>query len=481
MTSTALQGAHPSVPQPDYDRDDLTVGIAHFGLGNFHRAHQAMFVDRLLSLGEARDWAICGIGVLPRDVNLRDSLARQDHLYTLALRDHDELDARIIGSIRGDLLAFEDREAVLALLTAPTTRIVSLTITEGGYPVDVTTGRFEAPPADDNDSEQKSPTVFGLIVEALRCRREDGTVPFTVMSCDNLPDNGRIARSAVLGTARRSDPDLASWIEATVAFPNSMVDRITPVTTDADRRLVAERFGIADECPVIAEPFVQWVLEDTFPAGRPAFETVGVQLVDDVTPYELMKLRLLNASHQALAYAGLLLGYEYVHDAASDPDIAAYVRGYMDEATPTLAPVPGIDIDDYKATLLHRFGNPGVRDTLDRLATDASDRIRTFVLPTVRANIALDSPTPFGAALLATWARYSEGVDESGRRLSIHDPRQGELAAAAETQDARTFLRTSTFADLGGNEDLTGAVATALGVLQSRGTRALLRELVEQA
>ncbi|MEU4014863.1 mannitol dehydrogenase family protein [Microbacterium sp. NPDC028030] len=378
----------------------MVPAIVHFGVGNFRRAHQAMFVDRLLASGES-DWGICGVGVLPSDVRMRDALASQEDLYTLVLKNPDgSTRAQVIGSVINYLFAPDDPAAVVDQLANPVTKIVSLTITEGGYVLP--------------DTESTSaPSAFRLIVDALARRRAAGLVPFTVMSCDNLQDNGAIAARVVVECARRDDDDLADWIEENVAFPCSMVDRITPITTDADRALVREQFGVDDAWPVIAEPFAQWVLEDRFTDGRPALEKVGVQLVDDVRPYELMKLRLLNASHQALAYFGLLLGYDYAHEAAVDPLIQSLLRRYMTEARETLAPVPGIDLDEYETTLLERFANAAIADTLERLGMDSANRMNAFVLPVIAEALASGWVPQAAVSIVAAWtrARPQESAD----------------------------------------------------------------------
>jgi mannitol 2-dehydrogenase len=471
----------PEVATPRYDRSRITTGIVHFGLGNFHRAHQAMYVDRLMNRGTAFDWGICGVGVLPRDARMRDVLAAQDHLYTLVAKHGDgTVEPRVIGSVHDYLYAPDDPQAVLRVLTAPTTRIVSLTVTEGGYYIDRTTGDFDASdPGVQRDlrDPHEPATVFGLITEGLARRRVAGTPPFTVMSCDNLPGNGEVTRRVVTAYAQRVDPGLAAWIDAEVAFPNSMVDRITPATTDADRQLVRERWGIDDGWPVMAEPFVQWVLEDRFPLGRPAFEEVGVQVMDDVVPYELMKLRLLNAGHQGLAYPGLLTGHGFAHEAATDLLVAGFVRRYMAEARPTLPPVPGIDLDAYVAELFERFANPAIADTLARLATDASDRIPKFVLPAVRDNLAAGRPVVAGAALVAMWARYSEGSDEAGRLLPVSDPlheRLAPLAARQRTEPLAFLAATDVFGDLAERPAFTEPYLRALRTLHERGTAELL-------
>lgn len=488
MTFFPTDDRHSAVPHPSYDRANVSVGIVHFGLGNFHRAHQAMYLDRLMSEGKASEWGICGVGVMPADARMRDVMREQDGLYTLVLRHPDGvLEPRVIGSVREYLFAPEESSEVLRRLAAPSTRIVSLTVTEGGYNIDRTTGEFdtENPAVQADLAAPGAPsTVFGYIVEGLALRRAEGTTPFTVMSCDNVPGNGHITRNAVLAHARLRDPGLAEWIAETVRFPNSMVDRITPVTTDEDRALVAARYGLRDAWPVMAEPFAQWVLEDDFVNGRPAYEDVGVQLVADVEPYELMKLRLLNAGHQALAYAGRLRGHRYAHEATADALVAGFVRAYMEEARATLPPVPGIDLDAYIEELLERFGNPHIADTLARLATDASDRIPKFVLPAVRDNLAAGRDVPHGAALVALWARYCEGLDEQGAPIELDDPLAVELQQRAEAQrhDPLSFLRsTAVFGVLAEDERFTVPYSTALDVLHDHGAETLLRHEAEVA
>ncbi|WP_265520801.1 mannitol dehydrogenase family protein [Oerskovia flava] len=470
---------------PTYDRSALTAGIVHLGVGGFHRAHQAMYLDRLMRDGAAQDWAICGVGVMPGDARMRDVLRAQDGLYTLVLKHPDgALEGRVIGSIVDYLLAPDDPEAVIEKMASPEIRIVSLTVTEGGYNVHHVTGEFDAtnPAVQDDLRPGAVPaTTFGLVTEALRRRRDRGTGPFTVMSCDNIQGNGDVARTMFVAFARLADPDLADWVEAQVPFPNSMVDRITPVTTDADRALVTERFGVEDGWPVVAEPFTQWVLEDRFAAGRPPFEDAGVQVVDDVEPYELMKLRLLNASHQAQCYLGYLAGHRYAHEVCQDPSFATFLRRYMDsEATPTLSAVPGIDLDEYKATLIERFSNPHVRDTLARLCAESSDRIPKWLLPVVRENLATGGPVECSAAVVASWARYAEGTDEQGEPIEIVDRLADRLRAAALRQrtDPLAFLADrEVFGDLADEPRFVEAYLTALTSLHTRGAAATVEDL----
>ncbi|WP_375400074.1 mannitol dehydrogenase family protein [uncultured Amnibacterium sp.] len=415
-----------SVTQPNYERSDLTVGIVHFGVGNFHRSHQAMYLDRLFNAGKARDWAICGVGVLPSDIRMRDALGSQGMRYTLVERYPDgTAPARTIGSIAEYLFAPDDPEAVFEKLADPAVRIVSLTITEGGYNVGDDTGEFDLDEpvvvADLQDGAVPT-TVYGIVAEGVRRRRDRGIAPFTVMSCDNLPGNGYVARQSFVAFARAKDVDLGEYMAREVAFPNSMVDRITPVTGPDERAFVKDHYGVIDAWPVVSEGFAQWVLQTRFTLGRPPYEDVGVQVVDDVLPYEEMKLRLLNASHQALAYVGYLSGHRFAHEAAMDPLIASLVTRYMtEEAVPTLDPVPGVDLDDYQQSLMDRFANVHVRDTLLRLATDGSDRIAKFVLPVVRDRIAAGESVELAAAIAASWATFARGVDEYGERIPMID------------------------------------------------------------
>ncbi|MFD1713110.1 mannitol dehydrogenase family protein [Amnibacterium flavum] len=439
LNEATLRSLPDSVSVPNYDRSDVTVGIVHFGVGGFHRAHQAMVVDTLMNNGEALDWGICGVGVLPGDAKMRDVMAAQDRLYTLVYKHADgSREARVIGSIVEYLFAPDDADAVIEKMAAPSTRIVSLTVTEGGYNFDPVSGQFDsANPAIQADLAAGAvpATVFGLVTEALARRRERGIAPFTVMSCDNIQGNGHMAKLTFSTFASLKDPELGEWVRENVSFPNSMVDRITPVTFDSDREEVRRDFGIEDAWPVVCEPFFQWVLEDDFPLGRPAYEDAEVQVVDDVEPYELMKLRLLNASHQAMCYVGYLSGHRYAHEATADPAIATFLRRYMDEeGTPTLRPVPGVDLDEYKDTLIERFGNPEVRDTLARLCAESSDRIPKWLVPVIRENLANGGKVELSAAIVASWARYDEAVDEQGEPIVVVDRLADQLMAVARGQ-----------------------------------------------
>jgi mannitol 2-dehydrogenase len=423
---------------------------------------------------------------MPADRRMKQVLDAQDGLYTLVLKHSDgTYEPRVIGSIVEYLYAPDDPEAVIEKMAAESTRIVSLTITEGGYNVSDLTGEFDVTNPDvvhDLEPGAAPRTTFGLITEALRRRWTRGLGPFTIMSCDNLQDNGYRSKRVFTAFARLRDPELGAWVEREASFPNSMVDRITPVTTDADRAEVRERFGIDDRWPVVCEPYTQWVLEDAFTAGRPPYEQVGVQVVDQVEPYELMKLRLLNGSHQAMAYFGYLAGYRLVHEAAQDPLFQAFLLGYMDfEATPTLAPVPGVDLRGYKYTLLERFSNPQVRDTIARLCAESSDRIPKWLLPVVREQLANGGEIRRSAAVVASWARYAEGVDEAGQPIEVVDRLRDTLMQLARRQheDPDAFIANrDVFGDLVDQKPFVFAYQSALASLHQRGARATLESLV---
>ena len=482
LTARTLASLRDRVPTPTYDRTRVSTGVVHIGVGGFHRAHQAMYHDQLMNAGQALDWGICGVGIMPADRLMQEALDAQEGLYTLVVKHADgTYQPRIIGSIVEYLFAPDDTEKVVDTMAAVSTRIVSLTITEGGYNTDHVTGDFDGSnPAVVEELRPGAPpqTSFGFVTEALRRRAGRRLPPFTVMSCDNLQGNGELARRAFTAFARLRDPELADWIDRAVCFPASMVDRITPVTTDADRSLVHDRFGIDDRWPVVCEPFSQWALEDQFSAGRPPYEEAGVQMVDDVKPYELMKLRLLNASHQALCYFGHLCGYRLVHEAAQDPLFRRFLLGYMDEeATPTLAPVTGVDLRRYKHTLLERFSNPEIRDTIARLCAESSDRIPKWLLPVIREQLASGGRIERSAAVVASWARYAEGVDEQGRPIEVVDRLGGELTAIAQRnrEDPLAFLANrAIFGNLVDDDRFVTAYRSALASLHEHGARLTL-------
>ncbi|WNV73859.1 mannitol dehydrogenase family protein [Geodermatophilus sp. DSM 44513] len=492
MTTTPLsESTLPALPEavqgPGYDRALVGSGVVHLGVGGFHRSHQAVYFDRLLSLGHA-DWGITGVGVLAADRPLHMALRAQDGLYTVVLKSADgSIEPSVVGSLVRLLLVDDDPEAVLAAMAAPATRLVSMTITEGGYSTDKSTGRFRLDDALAADLTGPRPrTAFGLLSEALHRRRTTGTPPFTVVSCDNVEGNGDLTRQTLLEFIRlqeaHADDGLADWIVTSGAFPNSMVDRITPATTDGDRQRLTAETGLADRWPVVAEPYLQWVLEDRFSDARPPLAEVGVQIVEDVRPYELMKLRLLNASHQVMSYLGYLAGYRRVDEVVADPLFGALIERYMRlEATPTLPPVPDTDLAEYRRSLLERFANPAVSDTLLRNCAEGSERIATFVLPVIREQLAAGGPCDLAVLAVAAWARYAAGTDEDGQPIPVVDARLDRLAPLLRGPDGDPLVVLAleeVFGDLRADERFRQAYARAAELLHRLGARQAVAQLL---
>ena len=472
-----------SVQLPAYDRASLRPGILHIGLGNFHRAHMAVYLDDLFAQGLDHDWAIIGAGVRPADAQMRDALTAQDCLSTVIELDPQGKTARRIGSMIDFLPVEATNGTLIKTMTRPEIRIVSLTVTEGGYFVNPATGVFDptAPEivADANDPAYPA-TAFGAIVAALKQRKSARFKPFTVMSCDNLPGNGTVAKAAVVGLARLSDPALAEWIEQNVAFPNGMVDRITPATGPRERSMAAA-FGLSDDpVPVTCEPFRQWVLEDNFPAGRPAWEKVGVTFTDQVHAFETMKIRILNGGHAIIAYPGGIKGIEFVHEAMADATIRAFLdKIETTEILPIVPPVPGQDLQDYKALILDRFSNPEVADTERRLCLDGSNRQPKFILPSILDTLARGS-MPRGLILSsAMWCRYCYGVDENGQDIAPNDPNWEALQTAARQakSDPAAWLRQrAIYGDLIKNRPFVAAFSEALNAVWSKGADGAMRD-----
>ena len=432
--SPAALGTLPAeVERPAYDRAATRIGVVHLGIGAFHRAHQAVYLDDRLAAGEP-GWAICGASL--RSPDTRDALGPQDGLYTLAVRSGAGERLRVVGSVRQLLVAPSHPEALLQAMSDPAVRIVSLTVTEKGYCHDPATGtlREDHPDIVADFSHPREPrSAPGYLAEALRRRRAAGLAPFTVLCCDNLPANGRTVRTVVSRFADLVDPDLGRYVAGEVAFPSTMVDRIVPATTDADRAAIADCLGVQDAWPVMTEPFTQWVIEDRFGAGRPRLEDSGATLVGDVAPYELMKLRLLNGSHSTLAYLGYLAGYETVSDVMADAAFARLVRGLMDEeVTPTLTVPPDADLAGYKRSLQERFANPALKHRTWQIAMDGSQKLPQRLLGTIRDRLAAGAPIRRLALGVAAWMRYASGVDEGGRPIDVRDPMSARLKALAD-------------------------------------------------
>jgi mannitol 2-dehydrogenase len=465
---------------PAYDRSLLSAGIVHFGVGNFHRAHQAVYLDDLFNQGEDHDWAIIGAGVLPSDSVMRDKLAAQDFLTTVVEQDNNSTTARVTAPMI-DILPTGDAKAIIAKLADPAIRIVSMTITEGGYFIDAS-GQFNpAHPsiAADGQNPSEPKTVFGLIVAGLKARRDKGLAPFTVMSCDNIPHNGGVTLAAVVGTAKLSDPAFADWIKANVSFPNGMVDRITPATGAREIDLLSDKFQIEDNWPVYCEEFKQWVLEDKFPLGRPALDKVGVTFVDDVAPYEHMKIRILNGGHAAIAYPGALMDIHFVHDAMEDPLIRAFLAKLEnEEIIPIVPPVPNTSLKDYFKLIEHRLLNPKIADTIPRLAQDGSNRQPKFILPSTADRLARNEDVVGLSLVSALWCRYFAGTTDSGKEIVFNDAsaeRLHKAALQAKTDPAAFLAFEDIFGTVAKSDLFRKRFAHALNTLWAKGTRQTLQ------
>ena len=472
------------VSMPDYDRSRLTPGIVHIGLGNFHRAHMAVYLDDLMAMGLAQDWAIIGAGVRAGDARMRDALKAQDCLSTVIELDPGGRSARRIGAMIDFLPVEPDNASLIAAMATPEIRIVSLTVTEGGYFIDAKTGAFDpAHPEIVADAADPKATAFGAIIAALRLRKAAGVPPFTVMSCDNLPGNGVVTRNAVTGLARLSDPAFADWIAQNVAFPNGMVDRITPATGPREREMAAS-FGLSDPVPVTCEPFRQWVLEDHFPMGRPPLEKVGVTFTDHVHAYEAMKIRILNGGHAVIAYPGGLLDVEYVHEAMAHPLIGAFLdKVERQEIVPTVSPVPDTDLGAYYDVIRARFSNPDVADTVRRLCFDGTNRQPKFIVPTILDNLAAGR-VPDGLILLsALWCRYCHGTTDSGATVEPNDPgwdRLTALAAEARIDPSRWLSMEDVYGSIGQNREVVARFSHHLTDVWTRGTAAVLTDYLDR-
>lgn len=474
LSLDALALLPESVDRPTYLERAPKIGIVHIGVGNFHRSHQAMYIDRLLNDDPDAPWAICGIGVREEDRGLFDALRAQDGLYSLSLFEPGgAATTRVIGSLREFVLVPDDPDAAVARLADPDIRIVSMTITESGYVEDPENGRTAGDdPVVRADAERgfSAPrSAFGLIVAALRARRDAGVPAFTVESCDNVQNNGVVAKRSVVASARLASDELADWIEGNVRFPSTMVDRITPRANGGQLETVAENLGgVADAAAVVAEPFEQWVIEDDFPLGRPPLDAHGAVFVDEIDTFEFMKLRLLNASHQVLAHAGLLRGHTYAHEGMRDPEVVAQLDRYWNElALPTTQLPDGVSGEDYVATLHERYGNPAIADTLERIATDPDDRMSKFVMPVFRdAQVRIETFVEVASRILANFA---VAISETDSPVVLASASDETLAALHDESDPAGFLATiGWLAPLAQNAQLRDAVAARVRALRSR-------------
>jgi mannitol 2-dehydrogenase len=478
LSNATLSALPDDVARPGFDRSRLTPGIVHIGVGNFHRAHQAWYLNRLMNMGLALDWAIVGAGVRTYDATMRDKLLAQDCLTTLIELDADHRAAEVIGSMIGYVPVAEDNDPLITAMSDPAIRIVAMTVTEGGYYQ--AGGRLDTNHPDishDAIYPDRPCTVFGAIIEALRERLEAGTGPFTVLSCDNLQGNGTILKRTILGLARLTDPALADWIENSCSFPNSMVDCIVPATGERELEF-ARAFGVNDAAPVSHEAFRQWVIEDDFCAGRPPLEKVGVTFSGSVHDYEMMKLRILNAGHQMVANAGALLGLETIAEATTHPAVGAFLHKVLsEEVAPHVPSVAEFTPDQYIALITRRFSNPSIVDTTRRVAFDGSSRHPGFVLPSLRDALLSEGGFSGLALTEALWARYCLGTTEAGEAIAANDPQWDRLTKCAREAVDRpqAWLEMSAiYGDLSRDPRFAAAFADWMGVLTRDGVEAAI-------
>ncbi len=481
LSNFTLSRLPKDVAVPLYDRDAITPGIVHIGLGNFHRAHQSWYLHRLMQQGEALDWGIVGAGVRPDDEVQRLRLDSQDFLTTLIELDPKGRSAEIVGSMTGFVPVEEDNAALIAQMADPAIRIVSLTVTEGGYFIDPVTRTFDTNHPDikhDAANPDRPKTAFGAIVAALTRRRAEGAGPFSGQSCDNLQGNGDILRQTIVSLARLSDPELADWIDTNCSFPNSMVDCIVPATGQKELAL-ARSFGVDDAAPVTHENFRQWVIEDNFCAGRPDWDKVGATFTDDVHTYEAMKIRILNGGHQLIANAGEILSVEYIADCMSHPLIGDFFRkAARGEIALQVEPVPGMTPEAYVDLIDRRFSNAQIIDTVRRVAFDGSSRQPGFILPTLRDALAKGDTVDGLALSQAIWARMCEGTREDGTEIQPNDPIWSDLTAAARSAKANPqawLNQSAVYGDLAENMTFSGRFQHWLSSIYADGLEAALR------
>ena len=471
------------IARPNYDRSRTFPGLVHIGAGAFNRSHLAVYLDDLLNLSDQKRWGEFGVGLLPADKQIHDALVEQDFLYGLLLVDTDQQTYRIVGSLVGHLYAPDSIEEVIGKLSSPDCSIISLTVTEGGYFIEDSSGRFLADHEDirhDLEHPDRPRTWVGYVAEAADRRMNRGTGPFTLLSCDNLHANGAAARKALLSFAEARSGALHNWIEMNISFPNSMVDRITPRTTDENRATIANKFGVRDFAPVVSEPFRQWVLEDNFVAGRPAFELAGAQMTTDVAPYEMTKMRLLNGGHSTIGYVADLLGYSTIAQAACDPLLRRLLVQFMTEVRPTLKQLPGIDLDQYTATIVKRFSNAAIRDQVARICSDGCAKMTKFIVPSLIDLLGRDEHPRVLPFVIASWLHYLRGHDENKRQMTISDPSLGSLQPFLDAGGGNASLALSTrslFGDLAFTyPQLVTQVQSALDQLRSHGVRATIEQ-----
>ena len=485
LSAATLSSLPANVGVPNYRRDQLKAGILHIGVGNFHRAHQAVYLDDLFNAGEGHEWAMIGAGVREADEVMRQKLLVQDWYTTVVEQEADKSEAHVTGAMI-DYIKPGDTRALMEKLADPAIRIVSLTITEGGYYINSATGKFDPEHPDmvhDAANPEAPKTVFGLLLAGLKIRRDKGIAPFTIMSCDNIPHNGVVTRNSVAGLAAISGAGLDGWINDNVAFPNGMVDRITPATTDRERELLRANFGVEDNWPVFCEDFKQWVLEDNFPSGRPPLEKVGVQFVKDVSPFELMKIRILNGGHAVIAYPSALMDIHFVHECMESPLVAGFLAKIEhDEIMPCVPPVPDTNLEDYYRLIVRRFANPKIGDTVSRLCLDGSNRQPKFIIPTIADQLKAGRSVTGLALESALWCRYCFGESDSGKPIAPNDPSQWDRLQAhakrAKTDPVAWLEMTDIYGDVANSAVFREAFAKALVMLWQDGTKVTLERYI---
>ena len=470
---------------PNYNRSDIKTGIVHVGIGGFHRAHQAYYTDLLLQNNKNKDWGICGVALLDFDTKIYNTLKEQDGLYTLIIKELDGTHTKqVIGSIVEYLFAPEDPVKVIEKMAHPDVKIITLTITEGGYNYNEATRGFDFGNTlikHDLEFPNNPKTIYGYLTQALKLRKERGLKGCTIQSCDNIQENGHMIKNMLLSYVKKAQPSLTNWIIENVSFPNAMVDRITPATSSEDITSLKNTSGILDAWPVVCEPFKQWVIEDNFAQGRPDWENVGAQFVTDVVPYEKMKLSLLNAGHSVIGILGALLGYQTIDQAVHNKNISTFLHLYMNvEVTPILGNLEGLDLDLYKKTLLERFGNKNIKDQIERICSESSAKFPIFILPTVKAQLKNNGSVDLAAFIVAAWAIYSLGKDENGVPLVIKDANKLllDVKATAAVTNPEAFLELEAiFGELKNSTKFKEAYVKAYNNITNNGVEQCLREI----
>lgn len=481
LSNSALVQLDNSIERPSYDRAQTRPRLVHIGAGSFNRSHLAVYLDDLLGIADEPRWGEVGVGLLAADREIHNGLASQNYLYSLMQMESGNESLRVVGSLAEHLYAPDQTEAVLARMSAAECAMISLTVTEGGYFIEDATGRFLSAHADvrhDLEHREAPITWLGYVAEAAERRKAAGHGPFTLLSCDNLQGNGAIARRAVMAFAELRGGGLAQWIEQNVAFPCSMVDRITPRTTAENRAVIQQRFGVVDRVPVVCEPFRQWVLEDNFAAVRPAFEHVGAEITSDVASYEKIKMRILNGGHSTLGYFADLLGIGLIHEAATDAQLRRLLMAYIEEVKPVVPRVPGVDLDEYADTVVRRFSNSAIRDQVSRICSEGCAKMAKFLVPPL-ADLLRAGRTPRILSLvIAGWLYYQRGVDERGRAMIMADAQADLLKpfVQAGCADPRLVLdESAVFGSLAAEFPAWASrVQQDLEILRTRGVRSAI-------